>query len=578
VTRRRVWAPDARAVELALGPERYTMGRAPGGWFELELGDDRATADYRFSLDGGPPLPDPRSAFQPEGAHGPSRPVDYSTFTWHDGAWRAPPLATSVLYELHVGTFTDDGTFEAVLSKLDHLLDVGVTAIELMPIAEFPGVRGWGYDGVFPYAPHHAYGGPSGLQRLVDCCHQRGIAVVIDVVYNHLGPSGNVLPAYGPYLTDRYRTPWGEAVNFDGPGSGEVRRYFIDNALMWLRDYHADGLRLDAVHAIIDTSAVHVLEQLATEVEALAAHVGRPLWLIAESDLNDPGLVRRRDVGGYGFDGQWDDDFHHAVHALLTGERSGYYADFGSIHHLAAALRHRFVYRGGYSAFRGRAHGRHADDVPATRFVGYAQNHDQVGNRARGERSSALMSRAGLHVAAALVCCAPFVPMLFEGEEWGATTPFLYFTDHTDPELGRAVTEGRRREFAAFGWPPDDIPDPQAEGTWLASRLRWDERHEADHAELLGWYRDLLRLRREDADLTDARGDRLEVTADAEACTLVLRRGAVVLALHAAAGSARTDVPSRAQPVLVWPHGGVRVTDGCAIFDGEGVAVLRVVA
>jgi maltooligosyltrehalose trehalohydrolase len=307
---------------------------------------------------------------------------------------------------------------------------------------------------VFPYAPHHAYGGPYGFQRLVDGCHQRGLAVVVDVVYNHVGPSGNVLPAYGPYLTERYRTPWGKAVNFDGAGSGEVRRYVIDNAVMWLRDYHADGLRLDAVHAIVDTSAVHILEQLAVEVEALEAQVARPLWLIAESDLNDPRLVRRREVGGYGLDAQWDDDFHHAVHALLTGERSRYYQDYGTVEDLAVALRHRYVYRGQYSAFRRRPHGRDADDVPAARFVAYAQNHDQVGNRARGERSAELMSRAGLHVAAAVVCCAPFVPMLFAGEEWGASTPFQYFTDHTDPELGRAVTAGRRREFAASGGEP----------------------------------------------------------------------------------------------------------------------------
>jgi maltooligosyltrehalose trehalohydrolase len=576
VTLRRVWAPNASAVDVVLATGRYAMRGTASGWFEAELDGDGARADYRFSLDGGPPLPDPRSPFQPGGPEGPSRPVDHAAFNWHDAGWRAPPLASSVLYELHVGTFTEEGTFDAVLSKLDHLVDVGVTAVELMPVGEFPGARGWGYDGVFPYAPHHAYGGPDGLQRLVDGCHQGGLAVVIDVVYNHLGPSGNVLPAYGPYLTDRYRTPWGEAVNFDGPGSGEVRRYFIDNALMWLRDYHADGLRLDAVHAIVDTSATHVLEQLADEVEVLAAHVARPLWLIAESDLNDPRLVRRREAGGHGLDAQWDDDFHHAIHALLTGERTGYYADFGSVGDLAAALRHGFVYRGQYSTFRKRPHGRRADDVPGTRFVGYAQDHDQVGNRARGERSAALMSPAGLHAAAALVCCSPFVPMLFQGEEWGATTPFQYFTDHTDPVLGRAVTDGRRREFAAFGWEPEDVPDPQAESTWLASRLRWEELAEETHAELLGWYRGLLRLRRQEEDLTDGGCDRVEVRADEGARTLVVRRGRMVLAMHAGHGPAQVPVPSDAQVLMAWPAERARVGEGCATFEGEGVAVLRV--
>jgi maltooligosyltrehalose trehalohydrolase len=551
------------------------MRRGAGGWFEAGLDDADAGLDYRFSLDGGPPLPDPRSPSQPAGTEGPSRPVDYASFAWHDGGWRAPPLASAVLYELHVGTFTEAGTFDGVLTKLDHLLGLGVTAVELMPLAEFPGRRGWGYDGVFPFAPHHTYGGPEGLHRLVDGCHQRGLAVVIDVVYNHLGPSGNVLPAYGPYLYDRYRTPWGRALNFDGSGSDEVRRYFIDNAVMWLRDYHADGLRLDAVHAIVDTSAVHFLEQLATEVEALAAHLRRPLWLIAESDLNDPRVVRGRDIGGYGLDAQWDDDFHHAVHALLTGERSGYYSDFGAVRDLATALRHRYVYRGQFSAFRERRHGRDGDDVPATRFVAFAQNHDQVGNRARGERSAALMSPAALRIAAAVVCLAPFVPMLFQGEEWGASTPFLYFTDHTDGDLGRAVTEGRRREFAAFGWEPEDVPDPQAEGTFDASRLRWDELGEAPHAELLAWYCALLGLRREEPRLTDGTAE-VELTFDEREGWLAMRRGPIVLVVHTGDGGTAVPIPEGATPLMVFPRHGVGIGDGCASFAGEGVVVLRV--
>ncbi|HZQ58399.1 MAG TPA: malto-oligosyltrehalose trehalohydrolase [Acidimicrobiales bacterium] len=581
MTARRVWAPRARAVELDLAGHRTAMRPAGGGWFEVDVGGAEAATDYRFSLDGGAPLPDPRSPWQPHGTEGASRAVDHASFTWHDAGWRPPPLASSVLYELHVGTFSGPGTFDGVVTRLDHLVELGATAVELMPLAEFPGRRGWGYDGVFPFAPHHAYGGPEGLQRLVDACHGRGLAVVIDVVYNHLGPSGNVLPAYGPYLYDRYRTPWGEAVNLDGPGSDEVRRYFIDNALMWLRDYHADGLRLDAVHAIVDTSAVHFLEQMATEVEVLAAHLGRPLWLIAESDLNDPRLVRRRDAGGYGLDAQWDDDFHHAVHALLTGERDGYYADFGTAADVATVLRHRYLYRGQYSTSRQRRHGRDADDVPGWRFVAFTQNHDQVGNRATGERSAALMSPAGLRLAAALVCLAPFVPLLFEGEEWGASTPFLYFTDHTDAELGRAVTEGRRHEFAAFGWGPEDVPDPQAEATWEASRLRWDEVGEPGHVELLEWYRALLRLRREHAGLTDGRCDRVEVTTDEDARTIVVRRGAIVLAAHFGDGAAAACVPTGATAVLVFPPGassadGARVEDGRVSFDGEGVVVLCV--
>jgi maltooligosyltrehalose trehalohydrolase len=404
--------------------------------------------------------------------------------------------------------------------------------VELMPVAEFSGDRGWGYDGVDLYAPHHAYGGPDGLKRLVDACHAQGIGVVLDVVYNHLGPAGNHLAEFAPYFTDRYATPWGEAVNLDGPESDEVRRFFVDNALMWLRDYHVDGLRLDAVHAIVDTSAVHLLEQLAVETADLSAHLGRPLHLIAESDLNDPRLIRRRETGGYGLDAQWSDDFHHALHAALTGERSGYYEDFGRLSQIATALRRAYVYAGERSGFRQRRHGRPPGDVPGWRFFGYLQNHDQVGNRATGERSSHLMSIERLRIGAALVATAPFVPMFFQGEEWGASTPFLYFTDHRDPELGRAVSHGRRREFASFGWDPDDIPDPQEEKTFLRSKLDWDELEHPHHAELLAWHRSLLALRRSRPELTDGRMDLVEVEADDEAGTLVVRRGRVIVTVR----------------------------------------------
>jgi maltooligosyltrehalose trehalohydrolase len=377
----------------------------------------------------------------------------------------------SLIYELHVGTFSPEGTFDGVRAKLDHLVDLGVDAIELMPVAEFPGERGWGYDGVDLFAPHHTYGGPEGLARLVDACHARGVGVILDVVYNHLGPAGNFLERFGPYFTSAYATPWGKAINFDGPNSGPVRDFFCDNALFWLEDYHIDALRLDAIHAILDTSAKHILEELAERVDKLSSRLGRHLHLIAESDLNDPKIIRSRDAGGYGIDAQWSDDFHHALHAILTGERQGYYADFGSLADLASALTRGFVYGGRYSASRRRVHGRPLGGVPLGRLLGYMQTHDQVGNRAMGERSSALMNSSKLKIGAALVFVSPFVPMLFQGEEWAASSPFLYFTDHRDAELGRAVSEGRRREFATFGWRPQEIPDPQAAETFARSKL-----------------------------------------------------------------------------------------------------------
>ena len=497
-----VWAPHAASVDLVLDNDRIPMARRERGWWGVES-DVPAGTDYRFSVDGGTPRPDPRSPWQPEGPDGPSRTVDHYAFAWSDVDWRGADLATAVIYELHIGTFTPEGTFDSAIERLDHLVDLGVTAIELLPVAEFSGGHGWGYDGVDLYAPHRAYGGPEGLKRLVDAAHSRGLAVVMDVVYNHLGPSGNYLREFGPYFTDRYATPWGDAINFDGPGSDEARRFFVDNALMWQRDYHCDGLRLDAVHAILDTSAFHILEEIGADVRALEAEVGRTLWVIAESDLNDPRLVTLVDRGGYGLDAQWSDDFHHALHALLTGETAGYYSDFGSIEHLATALRRAFVYAGDHSAFRQRRHGRPPDGLGARRFLGYLQNHDQVGNRAAGERSSQLMSPGLLKVGAALVMTAPFVPMLFQGEEWAASTPFLYFTDHPDPELGKAVSEGRKGEFAAFGWEPSEIPDPQDRASFEASKLQWSEPNRGIHAEMLAWHKELIRFRKTTPPPTD---------------------------------------------------------------------------
>ncbi|HUF91415.1 MAG TPA: malto-oligosyltrehalose trehalohydrolase, partial [Candidatus Limnocylindria bacterium] len=476
-----VWAPETASVDAVLASGRVPMQPAEHGWWTTTT-PVAAGTDYHFSVDGGEPVPDPRSPWQPAGVHGASRVLDHDDFAWTDSGWQAPPLASAVIYELHVGTFTPDSTFDAAIARLDHLVRLGVTHVEIMPVNEFPGRRGWGYDGVDLFAPHHGYGGPEGLKRLIDACHGRGLAVLIDVVYNHLGPSGNYLARFGPYFTSRYHTPWGDAVNLDGPGSDGMRRFICDNALMWLRDYHADGLRLDAVHAFIDTSAVHILEQLAAEVDALEATLGRHLVLIAESDLNDPRVVRGREAGGHGMDAQWSDDFHHALHVALTGERGGYYEDFESLRHLAEALEHTFVYRGTYSAHRRRTHGRPPDGLPPARFVHCMQNHDQVGNRAGGERSSHLMSVGRLKIAAALVLVPPYVPLLFQGEEWGATAPFQYFTEHEDPGLGRAVSEGRRREFAGFGWQPEDVPDPQAPETFLRSRLDWSETAREPHA------------------------------------------------------------------------------------------------
>ena len=501
------------------------MQRAEDGWW---VGRDEAAGHgsrYGFRLDGGPPCPDPRSPSQPDGPDGLSEVVDHRTFRWSDTAWRGVSLPGGVLYEMHVGTFTPGGTFDSAVEKLPHLVELGVDAVELMPVAEFPGERGWGYDGVDLYAPHHAYGGPDGLKRFVDACHASGIGVVIDVVYNHLGPSGNYLPRFGPYFSDRHHTNWGAAVNFDGAGSEEVRRFVVDNALSWFRDYHADGLRLDAVHAIVDDSAVHILEQLADEVDVLRTHLRRPLTLVAETDLNDPRFVRSREAGGYGMDAAWADEWHHALHAALTGDTSGYYEDFGSLEHVAKALRQAWVYDGTWSTHRGRRHGRSPAGLAGHRFVVFTQNHDQVGNRAVGERLPALTSDGRLRVAAALLLTGPFTPMLFQGEEWGSTSPFLYFTDHPDPELARAVTEGRRREFPYWVGDPEGIPDPQEAATFERSKLDWSEREVATHRDLLQWYRRLIAIRRGHADLSDPRLERCDVEVDEESQTLVVTRG-----------------------------------------------------
>lgn len=527
-----VWAPDASSVELVVEGERRRLERRPDGWWTGTGAALPPGTDYAFSVDGGPPRPDPRAPSLPDGVHGPARTVDQAAFAWTDHGWTPPRLADGVVYELHVGTFSPQGTFDGVVERLDHLVDLGVSHVELMPVHSFPGVRGWGYDVAGLFAPHGPYGGPDGLRRLVDACHRRGLAVILDVVWNHLGPEGNYLGTFGPYVTDRFRTPWGGAVNLGEPGADEVRRLVLDNAVMWLRDYHVDGLRIDAVHAFVDLTAVHLLEELAERVRRLEDELGRPLVLIAESDLNDPRLLRDQGHGGYGLDAQWSDDFHHAIHVTLTGDRSGYYEDFAGLADVARALERVFVYEGQPSAHRGRRHGRPADGLGSDRFLGYAQNHDQVGNRALGERLAHLAGERAARVAAALVLTGPFVPLLFAGEEWGASTPFRFFTDYGDTALWDAVRDGRRREFAAFGWAPEDVPDPQDPGTFEASRLDWAELGREPHAGLLAWHRQLIRLRRDQPGLRDP--GRPVVSADAAAGTLVVERPGTVLAVNVA--------------------------------------------
>lgn len=571
----RVWAPGPQKVEVQVEQLRLPMQRDERGWWSAVVKSAGPGSDYGFVLDGQGPFPDPRSLWQPNGVHGLSRLVDQGAFRWSDDGFRAAPLSSAIIYELHPGTFTPAGTFEAAIEKLDHLVQLGTTHVELMPVNQFSGNHGWGYDGVDLFAVHQAYGGPEGLKRLVDACHRRGLAVVLDVVYNHLGPSGNYLGKFGPYFNPRYHTPWGPAINFDGPDSDEVRRFFCDNGLMWLRDYHFDGLRLDAVHAILDTSALPFLEQLGLEVRQLESELGRPLVVIPESDLNDPRLLWSRERGGFGLDAQWSDDFHHALHTVLTGERNGYYEDFGTLTDLAKALRNAFVYDGRYSVCRRRCHGRPPAGLDGHRFLGYAQNHDQVGNRAQGARLSQLVSPGRLRIAAALVFGSPFVPMLFQGEEWGPGTPFQYFSDHPEPELADAVREGRRSEFVAFGWRPEEVPDPQARGTFERSKLDWSEPDRESHAALLDWHRRLIRLRKTEPALADLRLELVNCRFDESARWFVLERGPVSIPCNLA--DKPQDVPLRAgkHAVLLEAAAGTATIDGAVKLPPDGVAVLK---
>ncbi|MFD3926735.1 malto-oligosyltrehalose trehalohydrolase [Streptomyces sp. NPDC058614] len=575
-----VWAPQADRVTLHCEGTTRALEHDPerAGWWTGDA-EARDGTRYGFALDDGPVLPDPRSRRQPDGPDGLSAVVDPERYGWRT-EWAGRPLPGAVLYELHVGTYTPEGTLDAAAERLGHLQELGITHVELMPVCPFPGRHGWGYEGVSLWAVHEPYGGPEALKRFVDRAHELGLGVVLDVVHNHLGPSGNHLPAFGPYFTDTHQTPWGSAVNLDAPGSDEVRAYLVGSALAWLRDYRLDGLRLDAVHALRDSRALHFLEELSTAVDGLAADLGRPLFLIAESDLNDPRLITSREEGGLGLHAQWNDDFHHVLHTALTGEAQGYYADFARapFASLAKTLTSGYFHDGTYSSFRGRSHGRPLDRtrVSAHRLLGYAQTHDQIGNRAQGDRLSVSLSPGLLACAAALTLTGPFTPMLFMGEEWAAGTPWQFFTDHTDPELADAVRRGRRREFAAHGWAEEDVPDPQDPATRDRSCLDWSEPEEALHARVLAWYRDLITLRRRQADLSDPDLAAVKVAYDEEARWLALRRGDVRVALNLSKETAEIPLGIRHARVLAaWEPVLAPGEDGVLSVPGESCVVLR---
>ena len=524
-TRFLVWAPLAEKVEVhLLAPRERLVPMESGerGYHHALVHGIEPGSLYMYRLDEGRELPDPASRFQPQGVHGPSQVVSRHS-EWEDTGWTGLPLQEYTIYELHVGTFTPEGIFDAVIPQLDELKELGITAIELMPVAQFPGARNWGYDGVYPFAVQDSYGGPEGLKKLVNACHRLGLAVVLDVVYNHLGPEGNCLAEFGPYFTDRYKTPWGAALKFDEPHSDEVRRFFMENAQYWITELHVDALRLDAVHAIVDHSALPFVEELAEAVHQRAKQLNRRIHVIAESNLNDARLVRPPELGGYGLDALWNEDFHHSLHTLMTRERAGYYQDFGELRQLAKAFSEGFVYSGQYSPYRRRRHGNSSRDVPAEKFVVFAQNHDQVGNRMLGERLSQLVPFEGLKLAAGAVLLSPFVPLLFMGEEYGETAPFQYFVSHSHPELVEAVRGGRRQEFEAFGW-KGEPPDPQDEGTFLRSRLNRGLRGEGHHAVLFAFHRELFRLRKSIAALASLRKEQMEVMSYDKDQVLFLRR------------------------------------------------------
>jgi maltooligosyltrehalose trehalohydrolase len=562
-----IWAPLPKKLVMRVNSQDHSRDYAMTGpdefghWY-ADIDDANPGSDYCFLIDGDTYCyPDPRSLWQPSGVHGMSRVYDQSAFAWTDNRtdsqFIAPPLETAILYELHIGTFTPEGTLDAAIQKLDYLLSLGITHVELMPVAAFPGNHGWGYDGAALFAVHQPYGGPDALKRFVDAAHGKGLAVLLDVVYNHFGPVGNYTGKFAPYLVDTHHTPWGGAVNLEGEWSHEVRRFFIDNALMWMRDFHLDGLRLDAIHAFVDRSAIHFLEQLSAETEALGKSLRRTLVLIAESDLNDPLTVTPRGAGGHGsvgghrMDAQWSDDFHHALFTVLhRGPRTGYYADFGQLAHLAKALEQTFVYDGLYSFYRNRVHGKSVAHIPQNKFLGFIQNHDQVGNRATGDRLREAVGTDRARVAAAIVLFAPFVPMLFQGEEWAASSPFQYFADHEDPDMARAVFEGRKREFAVFGWPPELIPNPEKRETFERSKLHWTELAQPDHAAMLAWYRSLIHFRRTTPALNNAAPGNTRVLFDEQACWISIARGNLTLLCNLDTAEHPFPIPTSSRIIL----------------------------
>jgi maltooligosyltrehalose trehalohydrolase len=532
-----LWAPQASRVEVCVSEPRESktlMQPVGSGYFHATVEEVSAGVLYRYRLNNEKERPDPASRHQPRGVHGPSQVVD-NRFDWNDSRWNGLPLEKYVLYELHIGTFTPQGTFEAIIPRLTALKNFGVTAIELMPVAQFPGERNWGYDGVYPYAVQASYGGPLALKTFVNACHHHGIAVVLDVVYNHLGPEGNYLADFGPYFTDLYKTPWGRAINFDDAGSDEVRRYFIENALEWVTDFHIDALRLDAIHAIVDPSARTFLEELGAAVHTRAKELGRNIYLIPESNRNDARVVSAPELGGWGFDAVWNDDFHHSLHVLLTGEQDGYYEDYREIEDLARCYREGFLYAGQYSKFRQKRYGNSSKQIPAKRFVVYAQNHDQVGNRRVGDRLSQSLSFDQLKLAAGTVLLSPYIPLLFMGEEYSESAPFQYFVSHQDPSLIEAVRRGRKEEFRRFGW-TGDIPDPQSEATFLSCKLNWDLQTTGLRRILWHFYQELLRLRREMSPLALLDKNALDVKSFANQKALLVKRwnasSQVLIACH----------------------------------------------
>jgi maltooligosyltrehalose trehalohydrolase len=574
-----LWAPRPKHVRIQVRGEIYDMaGPDDRGYWHASIDTAEPGHDYGFLLTNEEneetgPWPDPRSLWQPNGVHGLSRIYDQTAFVWSDSTWQGPPLTGAVIYEMHTGTFTPEGTFDAAIARLGYLAALGVTHIEVMPVAAFPGDRGWGYDGVALFAVTENYGGPDALKRFVDASHAAGLAVLLDVVYNHFGPVGNYTGKYGPYVTDKHVTPWGDAMNFEGEGSDEVRRFFCDNALMWMRDFHFDGLRLDAVHEFVDRSALHFMEQLSTEVDVASAMLGRRLVLIAESDLNDPKLVTPREARGYGMDAQWSDDFHHALFALLHHETGGYYDDFGSLEKLVKSLTSVFVYDGIYSRYRKRKHGRPVDGLSAHRFIGFIQNHDQIGNRAVGDRLEHLVGMERAKIAAGIVLTSPFVPMLFQGEEFAASTPFQYFADHEDEEMAKMVSAGRRREFAAFGWDESTIPDPEDRATFERSKLNWNEVNEAQHAEMLAWTTKLIHIRRASMSLNDGDTGHTQIRFDGEKSWLAMDRGLVQVLVNLGTQMADFDV-AEGYTVIAESKSGIAVQDGRIALPPNSLAIL----